>query len=82
MDFASALQTVLVLAVGAGGMYAYMKFKPNEKVSAAKDAAKSLAALAKVLGSDDSEDAKRAANELKLQLDKIRETADKLPEGA
>lgn len=81
-DLANALQTVLILAVGAGLMYAYMKFRPNEKVAAAQDAAEALAKLSKVLGSDDSDEAKKAADALKRQLEKIHATANKLPEGS
>lgn len=82
MDFAAIVQMALFLAVGAAAMYAYLRLRPDEKVAAAKEAAKSLANLSRVLGSDDSDEAKRARAELKLQLDKIHQAADKLPESA
>jgi hypothetical protein len=79
-DFSTnAFPVLIALLIGAGAMYAYLRARPDGKIAAAKDAARALRELSKELGSDDSEEAKRRANELALQLDKVRDEAAKLP---
>lgn len=79
-DMPSILLVIAGLIAGAAIMWGVQHLVPNAKILRAKQAKRALKALAKEMGSDDSEEAQRQRDELARELRFIAETANKLPE--